>query len=84
MAALPSLPIRGRDAQLAVIDERLEQARDGIGSVVVIEGGSGLGKTRLLQAAWITAECMAFRAGGGMAGPSGSHGRSLARSALHR
>ena len=69
MAALPSLPIRGRDAQLAVIDERLEQARDGIGSVVVIEGGSGLGKTRLLQAAWITAEGMAFRAGRGMADP---------------
>ena len=33
MAALPSLPVRGRDAQLAVIDERLKQARDGIGSV---------------------------------------------------
>ena len=69
MAALPSLPIRGRDAQLAVIDERLEQARDGIGSVVVIEGGPGLGKTRLLQAAWMTAERMAFRAGRGMADP---------------
>jgi predicted ATPase len=69
MAALPSLPIRGRDAQLAVIDERLEQARDGIGSVVVIEGGPGLGKTRLLQAGWITAERMAFRAGRGMADP---------------
>jgi predicted ATPase len=69
MAALPSLPIRGRDAQLAVIDERLEQARDGIGSVVVIEGGPGLGKTRLLQAAWVTAERMAFRAGRGMADP---------------
>ncbi len=33
MAALPSLPVRGRDAQLAVLDERLKQARDGIGSV---------------------------------------------------
>ena len=44
MAALPSLPVRGRDAQLAVLDERLKQARDGIGSVVVIEGGPGLGE----------------------------------------
>jgi hypothetical protein len=69
MAALPSLPVRGRDAQLAVLDERLKQARDGIGSVVVIEGGPGLGKTRLLQAAWTSAESMAFRSGRGMADP---------------
>ena len=69
MAALPSLPVRGRDAQLAVIDERLKQARDGVGSVVVIEGGPGLGKTRLLQAAWAGAESMVFRAGRGMADP---------------
>ena len=69
MAALPSLPVRGRDAQLAVLDERLKQARGGIGSVVVIEGGPGLGKTRLLRAAWTSAESMAFRSGRGMADP---------------
>ena len=37
--------------------------------MVLIEGGPGLGKTRLLQAAWACAEGMAFRVGRGMADP---------------
>jgi DNA-binding CsgD family transcriptional regulator/tetratricopeptide (TPR) repeat protein len=69
MAAQASLPVRGRDAQLAVVDERLTQARDGRGSVVIIEGGPGLGKTRMLQAACASAGRMAFRIGRGMADP---------------
>lgn len=71
MAAIPSLPVRGRDAHLAVLKRALEQTRAGAGAVVVIEGAPGLGKTRMLQAAWSTAENMAFRMGRGMADPIG-------------
>ena len=69
MPALPSLPVRGRDAELSSLEEHLERVRAGAGSVVLIEGGPGLGKTRLLQAAWARAEGMAFRVGRGMADP---------------
>lgn len=69
MPALPSLPVRGRDAELSSLEEHLERVRSGVGSVVLIEGGPGLGKTRLLQAAWACAESMAFRVGRGMADP---------------
>jgi predicted ATPase len=72
MPAIPSLPVRGRDAQLASLEEDLERVRSGVGSVVLIEGGPGLGKTRLLQAARAFAEGMAFRIGRGMADPMDS------------
>jgi DNA-binding CsgD family transcriptional regulator/tetratricopeptide (TPR) repeat protein len=72
MPAIPSLPVRGRDAQLASLEEHLERVRSGVGSVVLIEGGPGLGKTRLLQAARAFAEGMAFRIGRGMADPMDS------------
>ncbi|HEY2299675.1 MAG TPA: LuxR C-terminal-related transcriptional regulator [Jatrophihabitans sp.] len=71
MAAIPSLPVRGRDAHLAVLDFALRQTAAGVGTVVVIEGGPGLGKTRMLQAAWAAAGNMGFRMGRGMADPTG-------------
>jgi DNA-binding CsgD family transcriptional regulator len=71
MVAIPSLPVRGRDAHLAVLERALEQSRAGAGAVVVIEGAPGLGKTRMLQAVWSAAERMAFRMGRGMADPIG-------------
>src|SRR5260370_19630993 len=49
--AAPAQPLRGRDAEMAVIDAALGEARDGRGSVVVVEGGAGLGKSRLLEEA---------------------------------
>src|SRR5260370_30723091 len=52
MAARPvaaTQPLRGRDADLAVIDAALGQARDGRGGVLLVEGGAGLGKSRLLE-----------------------------------
>ena len=54
MAARPAAatqPLRGRDAELAVIDAALSQARDGRGGVLLVEGGAGLGKSRLLEEA---------------------------------
>ena len=40
-----------RDADLARIDERLIAASNGYGSLLLLEGEAGIGKTRLLQAA---------------------------------
>jgi tetratricopeptide (TPR) repeat protein len=39
----------GREAQLAVLEDRLSAARQGEGQVVVLVGESGLGKTRLVK-----------------------------------
>src|SRR5260370_38467598 len=54
MAARPAAPVpplRGRDAEMAAIDAALGGARDGRGSVLLVEGGPGLGKNRLLEEA---------------------------------
>ena len=48
-------PLRGRDGQLETVLARLARLRSGIGSVVVIEGGPGFGKTRLLREAFAAA-----------------------------
>jgi predicted ATPase len=47
----PTSALRGRDAELAVIGERLAGARAGTRSTIFIEGPSGFGKTRLLAEA---------------------------------
>src|SRR5882757_6578397 len=54
MAARPAAPVpplRGRDAEMAAIVAALGGARDGRGSVLLVEGGPGLGKSRLLEEA---------------------------------
>jgi DNA-binding CsgD family transcriptional regulator/tetratricopeptide (TPR) repeat protein len=67
MTAIPSLPVRGRDSHLAVLDRALQRALSGRGSVTIVEGGPGMGKTRLLQAVWTRAAGLSFRMGRGMA-----------------
>src|SRR5258707_6026073 len=49
--AAPAQPLRGRDAEMAAIDAALGDARGGRGGVLVVEGGHGLGKSRLLEEA---------------------------------
>src|SRR5258708_26296981 len=49
--AAPAQPLRGRDAEMAAIVAALGGARDGRGSVLLVEGGPGLGKSRLLEEA---------------------------------
>jgi hypothetical protein len=44
-------PLRGRDDAIAVIDGALSDVRNGRGAVILVEGGAGLGKTRLLAEA---------------------------------
>lgn len=41
-------PLVGRDREIALLTERLEQLRNGVGSVVAVIGEAGLGKSRLL------------------------------------
>jgi DNA-binding CsgD family transcriptional regulator len=40
-----------RDAELVAVDGLIRSARDGAGRILVVEGASGIGKTRLLDAA---------------------------------
>src|SRR5712691_4919503 len=65
--AAPVQPLRGRDAEMAVINAALGDARDGRGGVLLIEGGAGLGKGRLLQEAVSLAGRAGVRAAAGRA-----------------
>src|SRR6266568_4382858 len=70
MAARPAAatqPLRGRDAEQAVIDAALGQARDGRGGALLVEGGAGLGKSRLLEEAMRLAGRAGLRAAVGRA-----------------
>jgi TOMM system kinase/cyclase fusion protein len=42
-------PFVGRETEVAVLGERWQQAREGMGQVVVISGEAGIGKSRLVQ-----------------------------------
>jgi len=44
-------PLRGREAELARLNELARAARDGAGGVVVVAGAAGIGKSRLLAEA---------------------------------
>jgi predicted ATPase len=66
---MPCPQLRGRDQQLAALDRHLGQADSGTGSVVIIEGGAGLGKTTLLRAAVARARRLGFGTGWGTADP---------------
>ena len=62
-------PLRGRDGQFDTVLARLARLRSGIGSVVVVEGGPGFGKTRLLRETFAAAIDLGIRGGHGMADP---------------
>src|SRR5271166_1664006 len=62
-------PLRGRADELAAIATRLDEVRSGVGSVIIIEGRAGLGKTRLLDACASMAAERSFRVGRGAAEP---------------
>src|SRR5271168_3118199 len=65
MIADRSLPLRGRDKQLAAVRERLFQISQGGGGVLVIEGSAGTGKTRLIDDSARIATELGFRVGRG-------------------
>ena len=62
-------PLRGRDDELAAIGARLDEVRSGVGSVIIVEGRAGLGKTRLLDVCASMAAKRSFRVGRGVAEP---------------
>src|SRR5271168_1021658 len=65
-APTSSTPIvRGRDAELARIGAQLDRVRSGVGSVVLVAGEPGMGKTRLLTEAARVARRLALRVGAG-------------------
>jgi DNA-binding CsgD family transcriptional regulator len=62
-------PLRGRGDELAAIGARLDEVRSGVGSVILVEGRAGLGKTRLLDACVTMAAERSFRVGRGVTEP---------------
>jgi predicted ATPase len=62
-------PLRGRDEELVTIGAKLDKLRSGVGSVIIVEGRPGLGKTRLLEACASLASERSFRVGSGAAEP---------------
>jgi DNA-binding CsgD family transcriptional regulator len=62
-------PLRGRATEIAAIGVRLDEVRSGVGSVIIVEGRAGLGKTRLLEACASMAAERSFRVGRGVAEP---------------
>ena len=62
-------PLRGRGDELVAIAARLDEVRSGVGSVIIVEGRAGLGKTRLLDACASMAAERSFRVGRGATEP---------------
>jgi len=60
-----SYPLRGRDAELELIRERLLSTAEGRSGVVIVEGMAGLGKTSLLREAMTIADGVGVRSGYG-------------------
>ena len=57
---------------MAALGEQLDRARSGVGTVVLIEGDAGMGKTRLLDEAAVVARRRRFRVGTCAADPGDS------------
>jgi hypothetical protein len=67
MAGFRTPVLRGRDAQLAILGEELDRVRGGTGALVLVEGGAGTGKSRLLDEAVAIAHQLSFGADAGAA-----------------
>jgi len=64
-----SNPLRGRDDEVASLHEHLARLRSGAGTSWLIEGGPGLGKSRLVEHASSAARGCGFAVGHGVAEP---------------
>ena len=65
-----SNPLRGRDGELASLHDLLARLRSGAGSIWLIEGAPGLGKSRLIEQAVSTARDSGFAVGQCVAEPA--------------
>ena len=64
MVSAAPRPLRGRYNEIVAIHERLMAAKAGTGSVLLVEGDAGCGKTRLMDEARTIATSLGFRVGG--------------------
>ena len=64
-----SNPLRGRDGEVASLHDHLARLRSGAGTSWLIEGGPGLGKSRLVEQAVSAAREAGFAVGHGVAEP---------------
>jgi DNA-binding CsgD family transcriptional regulator len=67
-----NITIRGRDAELAALGEQFAQVRSGSGSVLLLEGAAGMGKSRLIAEGVRMAKRLCMPVGIGAAEPSES------------
>ncbi len=65
----PLHTFRGRDAELTVLGQHLDELLAGVGSVVLVEGGAGMGKSRLLGEVAGMARRLSIGVGSGVADP---------------
>jgi hypothetical protein len=68
----PLQTVRGRDAELTVLGQNLDQLLSGVGAVVLVEGGAGMGKSRLLREMAEMARRLSISVGVGVADPGDS------------
>jgi DNA-binding CsgD family transcriptional regulator len=70
MSTSPAREFHGRDAELALIRGELERASAGTEAVVIVEGGAGMGKSRLLTEVSTIARGLGIRVGTSAADPN--------------
>jgi DNA-binding CsgD family transcriptional regulator len=66
----PADAVRGRETELTVLGQQLDQLLSGVGTVVLVEGGAGMGKSRLLEEVAAMARRLSIRVGCGVADPA--------------
>jgi hypothetical protein len=62
-------PLRGRDKEVACLGEQLGRLRAGLAAIWLIEGGAGLGKSRMLEEVISASRAAGFAVGHGVAEP---------------
>jgi len=70
MSIVSGQEFHGREAELALVRGELERVSDGAEAVVVVEGGAGMGKTRLLVEVTAIARSLGIKVGASAADPS--------------
>jgi DNA-binding CsgD family transcriptional regulator/tetratricopeptide (TPR) repeat protein len=70
MPTLRAPEFHGRDAELALARQALEQLAQGVETVIVVEGAAGMGKSRLLAEVAAIARSLGIRVGSRAADPS--------------
>ena len=68
--AEPAPRVRGREGELTALGGHLDRLLSGVGTVVVIEGPAGMGKSRLLAEVAAMARRLAMTVGVGAADPA--------------